>query len=133
MELAPRLVLYCFVFCLLICSSQEKRFEPTWQSLDTHVAPAWYDEAKLGIFMHWGLYSVPSFGTAWFWERWKSKNIFYLLFFFHIRQQSPEVFCKKRCSFTKFTGKRQCQSLFLIKLGEACNLLKKRLWHRFFL
>ena len=70
MELVPRLVLCCLVFCLLICSSQEKRFEPTWESLDTHVAPGWYDEAKLGIFMHWGLYSVSSFGTAWFWERW---------------------------------------------------------------
>ena len=95
MELAPRLVLYCFVFCLLICSSQEKRFEPTWQSLDTHVAPAWYDEAKLGIFMHWGLYSVPSFGTAWFWERWKSKYIFYLLFFFILDSSH------QRCSVRK--------------------------------
>src|ERR671916_727044 len=25
--------------------------------------PAWYDDAKLGIFVHWGLYSVPGWAT----------------------------------------------------------------------
>ena len=62
---------WCFILHLISFSTLGKRFEPTWDSLDTHVAPAWYHEAKLGIFMHWGLYSVPSYGTEWFWERWK--------------------------------------------------------------
>ena len=34
-------------------------FEGTWESLQTHGVPGWYDDAKLGIFIHWGLYSVP--------------------------------------------------------------------------
>ena len=34
-------------------------YKATIQSLDTHPLPAWYDDAKLGIFVHWGLYSVP--------------------------------------------------------------------------
>ena len=34
-------------------------FEPTWDSVSTHQLPGWYDDAKLGIFLHWGLYSVP--------------------------------------------------------------------------
>jgi alpha-L-fucosidase len=34
-------------------------FEPTWESVRTHQVPDWYDDAKLGIFVHWGLYSVP--------------------------------------------------------------------------
>lgn len=34
-------------------------FEGTWESVRTHRVPAWYDDAKLGIFIHWGLYSVP--------------------------------------------------------------------------
>lgn len=34
-------------------------FEGTWDSLQSHRAPVWYDDAKLGIFIHWGLYSVP--------------------------------------------------------------------------
>jgi alpha-L-fucosidase len=41
-------------------SAQEpKKYEPTIESLDRHPLPEWYDDAKLGIFIHWGLYSVP--------------------------------------------------------------------------
>ncbi len=34
-------------------------FEATWESVSTHVLPDWFDDAKLGVFLHWGLYSVP--------------------------------------------------------------------------
>lgn len=34
-------------------------FEPTWESIGSHDLPDWYADAKLGIFLHWGLYSVP--------------------------------------------------------------------------
>ena len=34
-------------------------YEGTWDSLRTHPVPVWYDDAKLGVFIHWGLYSVP--------------------------------------------------------------------------
>ncbi len=34
-------------------------FEATWESVRTHRVPEWYDDAKLGVFLHWGLYSVP--------------------------------------------------------------------------
>ena len=47
------------------------QYTPTWESLDSRPLPSWYDEAKVGIFFHWGVYSVPSFGGAWFWTRWK--------------------------------------------------------------
>ena len=36
---------------------------PTEASLATHPLPKWYDDAKLGIFVHWGLYSVPGYAT----------------------------------------------------------------------
>ncbi|HWG21724.1 MAG TPA: alpha-L-fucosidase [Terracidiphilus sp.] len=35
------------------------KYEPTLESLDQHPLPHWYGGAKLGIFIHWGLYSVP--------------------------------------------------------------------------
>ena len=38
-----------------------KRFEPNWDSLKTHRVPSWYDQAKIGVLIHWGLYSVPAF------------------------------------------------------------------------
>ncbi len=36
-------------------------YEPTWSSLETHAVPEWYHDAKLGIFIHWGIYSVPAY------------------------------------------------------------------------
>ena len=34
-------------------------YEPTWESVATHPVPGWFEGAKLGVFLHWGLYSVP--------------------------------------------------------------------------
>jgi alpha-L-fucosidase len=34
-------------------------YDPTIESLRKHPLPHWYDDAKLGIFIHYGLYSVP--------------------------------------------------------------------------
>ncbi len=38
-------------------------FQPTLQSLNTHRVPEWYDDAKFGIFIHWGLFSIPGYAT----------------------------------------------------------------------
>lgn len=51
------------------------RYEPNWDSLDSRPSPQWFDDAKIGIFVHWGVYSVPSFGSEWFWLNWNSKYI----------------------------------------------------------
>jgi len=40
-------------------AQEAAKYEPTLESLDRHPLPAWYAGAKLGIFIHWGLYSVP--------------------------------------------------------------------------
>ena len=43
----------------------EKRvYKPDWQDIKTHPMPDWYDECKLGIFIHWGLYSVPAWAEV---------------------------------------------------------------------
>ena len=51
-------------------------WDATWDSLDSRPLPKWYDESKFGIFIHWGVFSVPSWGQAdssgdasaeWFW------------------------------------------------------------------
>ena len=41
-------------------------FRPDWASLQTHKTPRWYADAKFGIFIHWGLYSIPAFGSEWY-------------------------------------------------------------------
>lgn len=56
-----------------ICSCEQPgRYEPNWESLDKRPLPGWYDEGKFGIFIHWGVFSVPSFKSEWFWYYWKT-------------------------------------------------------------
>ncbi|KAA5537552.1 alpha-L-fucosidase [Roseiconus nitratireducens] len=45
---------------------QEGPFDPTWTSLENYEIPKWYKDAKFGIFIHWGVYSVPAFGSEWY-------------------------------------------------------------------
>ena len=50
------------------CSAQDApaaghashKYQPTWESIRQHKVPQWFDDAKLGIFIHWGLFSVPA-------------------------------------------------------------------------
>jgi alpha-L-fucosidase len=44
----------------------EGPFKPTWESLENYTVPEWYLDAKFGIFIHWGVYSVPAFGNEWY-------------------------------------------------------------------
>lgn len=41
-------------------------FRPDWSSLQQYHAPEWYEKARFGIFIHWGIYSVPGFGNEWY-------------------------------------------------------------------
>ena len=41
-------------------------FRAAWESLEQYVIPAWYKDAKFGIFIHWGAYSVPAFENEWY-------------------------------------------------------------------
>jgi alpha-L-fucosidase len=41
-------------------------FRPDWESLQSYQVPEWYKDAKFGIFIHWGVYSVPAFGNEWY-------------------------------------------------------------------
>ena len=41
-------------------------YDDTWESLAAYRVPRWFREAKFGIFVHWGVYSVPAFGSEWY-------------------------------------------------------------------
>ena len=41
-----------------------QHYEPTLESVRQHPLPEWYQDAKLGIFVHWGLYSVPGWAAS---------------------------------------------------------------------
>ncbi|MFI3247864.1 MAG: alpha-L-fucosidase [Rikenellaceae bacterium] len=48
----------------------KEKYSTDWESLKQHkAAPDWFADAKLGIYFHWGVYSVPAWGTEWY-PRW---------------------------------------------------------------
>lgn len=47
-------------------SSPQAPFHGTWNSLAAYRTPNWFRDAKFGIFLHWGVYSVPAFGNEWY-------------------------------------------------------------------
>lgn len=42
------------------------KFKDNWASLREIVVPEWYPKAKFGIFIHWGVYSVPAYDSEWY-------------------------------------------------------------------
>ncbi|MDD6789459.1 MAG: alpha-L-fucosidase, partial [Lachnospira sp.] len=44
----------------------EGPYSDTWESLARHETPAWFRDAKFGIFIHFGVFSVPAFGNEWY-------------------------------------------------------------------
>ncbi|SDK36572.1 alpha-L-fucosidase [Catalinimonas alkaloidigena] len=63
----------------LTFSAMSQPYQPNWASLDNRPVPEWYQDAKFGIFIHWGVYSVPSYApkdvslyaryAEWYWKR----------------------------------------------------------------
>ncbi|OPH50416.1 hypothetical protein BC351_07070 [Paenibacillus ferrarius] len=50
-----------------ITANAATTYQPTWASVDTHTAsPEWFQDAKFGIYFHWGAFSVPAFNNEWY-------------------------------------------------------------------
>src|SRR6202140_5336639 len=47
-------------------SEPMERYQANWESLKKYQTPDWFRDAKFGIFIHWGVYSVPAFGSEWY-------------------------------------------------------------------
>lgn len=45
-------------------------YENNWASLNTRKVPEWFGEAKFGIFIHWGLYSIPAYAPKGYYAEW---------------------------------------------------------------
>jgi alpha-L-fucosidase len=64
-------------------------FESTWESLKAYRVPTWYEDAKFGIFIHWGVYSVPAFDNEWY-----PRNMYLqdsLVFTHHLQTYGPQT------------------------------------------
>ena len=72
------LLLTCFGMNLPLSAQQSapssnQKYTARWDSLDTRPTPQWYTDAKFGIFIHWGVYSVPAWAPVgkyaeWYWH-----------------------------------------------------------------
>ena len=69
------LLLLGAVIAQCVVGSHAQYYDESWESLDTRPLPQWYDEAKFGIFIHWGIFSVPGYGSEWFWYSWHGKSV----------------------------------------------------------
>jgi alpha-L-fucosidase len=70
-----------FLFIVTGLNLRAQNYKPEWQSLDRRPVPEWFRDAKFGIFIHWGIYSVPAWGPTgdsigvydkyaeWYWNK----------------------------------------------------------------
>ena len=69
------------VYLFVALTTQGQSYDANWASLDKRPIPAWFTDAKFGIFIHWGVYAVPAWAPAnedigvyakyaeWYWQR----------------------------------------------------------------
>eukprot|EP00039_Didymoeca_costata_P017569 m.326161 g.326161 ORF g.326161 m.326161 type:complete len:483 (+) comp16556_c0_seq12:2-1450(+) len=57
--------------------------EGDWSSILSRPLPEWYADMKFGMFIHWGVYSVPSYGNEWFWHNYECSDNKDLINFVH--------------------------------------------------
>ena len=65
-------LLLTLIFSILFTRAglAQKEYQPTWESLDSRPVASWFKEAKLGIFIHWGPYSVPAWSPKGTYSEW---------------------------------------------------------------
>jgi alpha-L-fucosidase len=68
-------LLFFLLFVAPLCA---QTYQPNWDSIDKRATPAWFSDAKFGIFIHWGVYSVPAYAPVipgklayaeWYWHQ----------------------------------------------------------------
>lgn len=69
-----KLIIVLFI-CLLGQAYAQKKYDANWKSIDSRPMPEWYTDAKFGIFIHWGPYSVPAFSKVGQYSEWYWMNL----------------------------------------------------------
>ena len=67
----------------------QERYEATWNSLKKYQVPDWFRDVKFGIFIHWGVYSVPAFGSEWYPREMYRKGT--KEFDHHVKTYGPQI------------------------------------------
>jgi alpha-L-fucosidase len=74
-------IILLFVVLFIVHFAYSQQYKNNWKSIDSRPVPEWFEDVKFGIFIHWGVYSVPAWAPAnadigvyakyseWYWNR----------------------------------------------------------------
>lgn len=67
------------MIALALLAAMAAPYEATWESVDSRPNPQWFEDAKFGIFIHWGVYAVPAWAprdtySEWYWNHMQNKK-----------------------------------------------------------
>jgi alpha-L-fucosidase len=93
------LIVFLFILALNL---NGQSYLPDWASLDKRPVPQWFEDSKFGIFIHWGVYSVPAWGPTgdsigvydkyaeWYWRKMDQPGKVQKYFLnFHLKTYGP--------------------------------------------
>ncbi len=63
------------ILLAIIVNGQAQTYQPNWESLESRPVPQWFRDAKFGIFIHWGVYSVPGWSTKGNYSEWYQQGL----------------------------------------------------------
>ena len=63
-------LLFLVLFFIITSSVIAQQYQPNWESIDKRPMPEWYTDARFGIFIHWGVYSVPAWSPKGQYSEW---------------------------------------------------------------
>ncbi len=64
-----------FIALMLLSNLLQAQVQPTWESINERGYPQWFSDAKLGIFIHWGVYSVPAWASLEGYAEWYYRGL----------------------------------------------------------
>ncbi|MCQ2309268.1 MAG: alpha-L-fucosidase [Bacteroidales bacterium] len=73
--MTKKLLFFIGMLLILIGVKAQDEVEPTWESINRRGYPQWFSDAKLGIFIHWGVYSVPAYASKEGYAEWYYRGL----------------------------------------------------------
>lgn len=70
-----KLLFFAVLFLATFTLMYAQNYQPNWQSLDSRPVPQWFKDAKFGIFIHWGVYSVPGWSKKGDYSEWYQQGL----------------------------------------------------------
>lgn len=70
-----KLLFFAVLFLATFTLIYAQNYQPNWQSLDSRPVPQWFKDAKFGIFIHWGVYSVPGWSKKGDYAEWYQQGL----------------------------------------------------------